>query len=95
MIFGHAPVIFPGVVGVPIPFRRLFYIHLAVLHAGVAVRVTGDLATDVELARDGGLLNSVATGLFLVATLGSAVAARTGRLPTVGDARKRNDERVA
>jgi hypothetical protein len=75
MIFGHAPVIFPGVLGVRIPFRRGFYLHLAVLHAGVALRVAGDLAGDARLARDGALLNAVAIALFFAATAASAAAA--------------------
>jgi hypothetical protein len=76
MIFGHAPVIFPGVLGIAIPFRRPFYIHLALLHAGLALRVGGDLAGNFTAARWGGLLNATAIGLFLVATLASAAVAR-------------------
>ena len=76
MIFGHAPVIFPGVLGVAIPFRRVFYAHLALLHAGLALRVGGDLAADFTLARWGGLINATAIGLFLAATLVSALGVR-------------------
>ena len=79
MIFGHAPVIFPAVLGVPIPFRRAFYLHLAVLHAGVALRVAGDLAGDARLARDGALLNGIAIALFFAATVLSAVMHRVRR----------------
>jgi hypothetical protein len=79
MIFGHAPVIFPGVLGVAIPFRRFFYLHLALLHAGLAMRVGGDLAGNFTAARWGGLLNASAIGLFLVATIASAALARTTR----------------
>lgn len=43
MIFGHAPIIFPAVLGVPVPFRPAFYVQLFVLHLSVAVRVGGDL----------------------------------------------------
>jgi hypothetical protein len=76
MIFGHAPVIFPGVLGIAIPFRRVFYVHLALLHLGVALRVAGDLGGDDALARRGGLLSAVAIALFLAATLGSAAFER-------------------
>ena len=76
MIFGHAPVIFPGVLGIDIPFRRVFYVHLALLHAGLVLRIAGDLTDDLALARRGGLVNAIAIGLFLVATLGSAAVAR-------------------
>jgi hypothetical protein len=79
MIFGHAPVIFPGVLDVAIPFRRFFYGHLALLHAGPALRVGGDLAGSFGVARSGGLLNATAIGLFLLATLISAVLARLQR----------------
>ncbi len=76
MVFGHAPVIFPGVLGIAIPFRRVFYVHLALLHVGLSLRVGGDLAADFTIARWGGLLNATAIGLFLVATLASAALAR-------------------
>jgi hypothetical protein len=79
MIFGHAPVIFPGVVGVRIPFRRVFYAHLALLHAGLVLRVGGDLAESFTAARWGGLFNATAIALFVVATVGSTAAARVGR----------------
>ena len=75
MIFGHAPVIFPGVLGIRIPFRRVFYIHLAVLHAGLLVRVAGDLANDEHVARDGALVVAIAIGLFFVATVASGAVA--------------------
>ena len=76
MIFGHAPVIFPAVLGLPIPFRRVFYVHLALLHIGVALRLAGDVGGDATLARFGALLNALAIGLFFVLTAGSALRAR-------------------
>ncbi len=76
MIFGHAPVIFPGVLGFPLPFRRVFYVHLALLHAGLVLRIGGDLAGSWETARWGGMLNATAIGIFLVATIGSGVVAQ-------------------
>lgn len=79
MIFGHAPVIFPGVLGIAIPFRRFFYLHLALLHVGLALRVGGDLAGNFTAARWGGLLNASAIGLFLVATIASGVLAHFAR----------------
>ncbi len=84
MIFGHAPVIFPGVLGVAIPFRRAVYLHLALLHAGLALRVGGDLAGSFDAARWGGLLNATAIGLFLAVTLASALTARLRRSRRMG-----------
>lgn len=68
MIFGHAPVIFPAVLGLPIRFRRRFYAHLALLHVGLAVRVGGDLIGLPGWTQAGGLLNALAIGLFAVQT---------------------------
>jgi hypothetical protein len=71
MIFGHAPAIFPAILGIPIRFRRRFYLHLALLHVGLATRVIGDLAAWSEVRRVGGLLNAVAIVLFLINTASS------------------------
>ncbi len=76
MIFGHAPVIFPGVLGVAIPFRRVFYAHLALLHAGLVLRIAGDLARNYQAARWGGMLNATAITLFLLATIAAAALGR-------------------
>jgi hypothetical protein len=83
MIFGHAPVIFPGVLGVRIPFKRFFYAHLALLHAGLSLRVAGDLSGSYDAARWGGLLNATAITLFLLATF--SVAAWTRLEPHPGN----------
>jgi hypothetical protein len=79
MIFGHAPVIFPGVVGIAIPFRRFFYVPLVLLHTGLLLRVGGDLAGDFAAARRGALVIAVAIALFLVGTAASAVLGRLRR----------------
>jgi hypothetical protein len=69
MIFGHAPIIFPAVLGVPVPFRPAFYAHLAVLHLSVLLRLFGDLIHDLPVRQWGGLLNAVAVIFFLVNTV--------------------------
>jgi hypothetical protein len=79
MIFGHAPVIFPGVVGIAIPFRRFFYVPLVLLHTGLLLRVGGDLAGDFAAARRGALVIAVAIALFLVGTAASAALGRLRR----------------
>jgi hypothetical protein len=69
MIFGHAPIIFPAVLGKPINFRPHFYGHLALLHLSLLLRVAGDLLPWLPLRRWGGLLNVVAILLFLGVTV--------------------------
>jgi hypothetical protein len=76
MIFGHAPIIFPAVLGVPMPFRPAFYAHLAVLHVSLVLRVSGDLAAWWPGRQWGGLLNVVAVLLFLGNTALSGVGGK-------------------
>ena len=79
MIFGHAPIIFPAVLGVPVAFSRAFYVHLVLLHVSLSARIAGDLAGWGELRRWGGLLNALVVVLFLANTarsLGKASAER-------------------
>jgi hypothetical protein len=71
MIFGHAPVIFPGVLGLPIEFRPRFYVHLALLHLSLVVRIVGDLVPSPAAREWGGLLNVVAVLVFLANTISS------------------------
>jgi hypothetical protein len=76
MIFGHAPIIFPAVLGLPVPFRPLFYAHVALLHVSVALRLLGDGLAVVPLRQWGGLLNAVAILFFLANTVGAVVHQR-------------------
>lgn len=84
MVFAHAPVILPAVVGVALPYRPIFYAHAVVLHVSVALRVAGDLVEALARWRAwGGLLNGVALLLFVLNTAGAVFAARTRSLPSL------------
>ena len=65
MIFGHAPLIFPSVLGRPMAYLPVFYGPLIVLHLSLLIRTAGDLFNVVPLRQWGGLLNGVALLLFL------------------------------
>ena len=65
MIFGHAPIIFPALLGVPINFQPAFYVQLVLLHASLTLRVIGDYANLHSLRMWGGFLNEVAILLFI------------------------------
>jgi hypothetical protein len=69
MIFGHAPIIFPAILGAQVKFYPAFYAHLGLLHLSLVLRLTGDLANLAELRKWGGLLNEVAILLFLGPTV--------------------------
>jgi hypothetical protein len=72
MIFGHAPIIFPAVIGVPLQYRSGFYFQLVLLHASVLLRVGGDLLDELARLRAwGGVLNATAILVFVVATVSS------------------------
>ncbi len=80
MIFGHAPVIFPSVLNRPIAFSRWFYLHLLLLHAGIALRVVGDVSLWFPGRIWGGTISATAIALFLVNTTGSLVWSKRARI---------------
>jgi hypothetical protein len=76
MVFGHVHLVAPAVLGVHVPFRRRYYGHLLLLHAGLVVRVAGDLAESVALRRWGSWANAAAILLFLFSTVAAVVSGR-------------------
>ncbi len=76
MIFAHAPIILPALSGRAVAYHPGFYVHLAVLHASLLVRVGSDLLAVPGVRAWGGLLNGLAIVLFL---LNTAQAVRRGR----------------
>jgi hypothetical protein len=76
MIFGHAPIIFPAILGSPIRYSPTFYVPPVLLHLSLAIRLLGDLTQQFDVRRWGGLLNEVAILFFLAITIQSIVKAR-------------------
>jgi hypothetical protein len=68
IIFAHAPLILPAVIGAPLRFRRWFYIHVAALHVSLMVRIGADLASSFAMRKAGGLLGATALLMFIAAT---------------------------
>ena len=72
MVFAHAAIVFPAVLGAPFTYRPSSYLHVAVLHVSLAARVLGDLVEVLGRWRSwGGLLNAAALILFVVNTVRS------------------------
>jgi len=73
MIFGHAPIIFPAVVGVKVEYKSYFYFPLILLHSSLAVRIGGELLGSGTARLWGGLFNAIAVILYLgmIAPIGS------------------------
>lgn len=73
MIFGHAPVIFPAVLGLPVRFTPWSYLPVAIMHLALVARITGDLLPTPALRIWGGAGNAVAVLVFIALTLVSVV----------------------
>jgi hypothetical protein len=76
MIFGHAPIIFPAVLGVRVVYRPIFYLPLGLLHASLALRMVGDVASWLAGRQWGGLLNALAIVLFFALVVHGVVRRR-------------------
>ena len=67
MIFGHAPIILPAILGrTTSPYQPALYVPLLLLHASLLLRVVGDLIGWWPGRQWGGLLNALAVLFFLL-----------------------------
>lgn len=82
MVFGHAPIILPAVIGIRFRYTAWLYVPLALLHASLVCRVSGDLAGSMPLRTLGSLLNAAAIAIFAATTLTLVAAAGTARSST-------------
>lgn len=73
MILAHAPIIFPTVLGRPLPYRAAMWGPLVLLHVGMAVRLGGGLTGTVSLYQLGGVLTVLSVLTFAVTVVYSAV----------------------
>lgn len=65
MVFAHAPVIFPAVLGRSFPYRPVLYVPLIMLHISLAVRVVvGDALGSEAAVQWGGTVNEIALLLY-------------------------------
>lgn len=93
MVFGHAPVIIPAVLRIPLPYAPRFYLHLLLLHLGLLVRIAGgDLAGSTILWQLGGVLNVVALLLFVASSAFAAIGGQRARRATMTALRARAAE---
>ena len=72
MVFGHAPIIFPAIVKVRLPYHPVFYLPLLALHLSLLLRVAGDLLGDVDVRAWGGAGNAACVALFIVVMASAA-----------------------
>lgn len=79
MVIGHAPVIFPAVMRVKIPYHPAFYVPLAALQLSLAARVAGVLAGVWPLRQWSGAANGAALLLFILTLLASVWRGALGK----------------
>jgi hypothetical protein len=77
LIFGHAPIILPALLGAAPSHHWRDYLALLILHLSVGMRIWGDLSGMLSLRRWGGMLNAVALLIFLITTAVRMRAARS------------------
>jgi hypothetical protein len=65
MIFAHAAIIIPALIGVIVPWSRYFYLPWALLGSGLIMRVAGGIIWIPELRLAGAYANAAAILLFL------------------------------
>lgn len=71
MIFAHAPIIFPAVIRVPLPWTPWLYAPLAALHASLVLRVWADLQVLTGARAWAGLLGALTIVAFFGVLAGS------------------------
>lgn len=76
MVFGHAPIIFPAVARVAMPYHPVFYVPLALLHGSLALRLAGDLAANAEWRSLGGAGNALALTVFILTVISALLRGR-------------------
>jgi hypothetical protein len=64
MIFGHAPIILPAVVGLRVQYSAGAYIPLALLHLSVSLRISADLFDWIEIRTVSGPLTIIALACY-------------------------------
>lgn len=77
MVMGHAPIIFPAVMRVRIPYHPVFYLPLLVLHVSVIARVAAGVLGDGVLRQWASVGNALALVLLIVTLLSRVLAGRT------------------
>ena len=77
MVFGHAPIIFPAVTRIRIPYHPALYLPLALLHLTLAGRILGGLGDHFVLRQYAALTN----GLVLIVFIATMVTLVRSKAP--------------
>lgn len=84
MVMAHAPIILPAVLRRPLPYRRMLWVPLGLLHLGLILRVLiGDLLQTTLLWQIGGAITVAALVIF-VFTAATSSLLREPKKPATG-----------
>lgn len=73
MIFGHAPIIFPAITKIKIPYHPSFYLPLILLQISLLLRLSGDFLYLADLRKTGGILHAISIVLFILVLASSVI----------------------
>jgi hypothetical protein len=79
MVFGHAPIIFPAVLRVAVPYHPVFYAPLALLQASLALRLACDAVGALAVTRWGALGSALALLAFVVVMATAVLTSSSAR----------------
>ncbi|MDP6190081.1 MAG: hypothetical protein QF872_04670 [Gammaproteobacteria bacterium] len=77
MIFGHAPIIFPAILGINIPYRPVLYLPLGALQLFMLLRIGGDMLAISWLKYWGSMATAIIIPLFLLSMLSLIISSAT------------------
>jgi hypothetical protein len=64
MIFAHAPIIVPALLGTTVRYHPALFVGPALLSASLVIRIAGDLSENLAMSKWGALLNAAAFIVF-------------------------------
>jgi len=79
MVFGHAMIVLPSLTGLSFPWNRMLWFPLGLLHLSLVLRVVGDLVSNFDVRRWGGIINAIALVAFVLVAMYTVAQAATGR----------------
>ena len=76
MIFAHAPVVLPAVLGIRLPYRPRFWVHMVGFQLATIVRLAADFAGLAGLRTTAGIVSALMLALFVASSAAAAIGAR-------------------
>lgn len=76
MIFAHAPVVLPAVIGVRMPYQPGFWVHMVGFQAATITRLVADFAGLASLRTGAGIASGLMLALFAISSAAAVIGAR-------------------